>query len=407
MKTTEPNCLYFDFSEVFWNTKSYIDRYNKRQTQLTNKLNANHRATAELITRLYIKQLNQASRFQELGREQLPGFRTFNVSLATCKGCTKRTIINHKERLKQAGFIVREEHRGSEGIEIWITPEVLGHKKLCATSVDGVTKIGVVTSLFYDKAKNFHPLVHEQQEQRNNNITVHKSISGVSQKTHQDDKANTTGTIQEHDMNTGEIVPSVPQNQTKVSEKETEKVGAEHISFLKKQVLDFWRYTYSSLYPGLMFCKPEEQEILNHIWASVFQKFRLKGTKKQWENHQDMLYKRVDMVRRWLERNPNHWIPKPYLYFHHNNKRNGFGKTWEWYLKQETLKNEIRNQIIIQQTQHEWKQREKGEGRHKHKTRLQLFRIHEKRISNYKDKALEQAYQRSLQQTLKPHYVTR
>ena len=110
-----------------------------------------------------------------LDPENLPGFNTYNESLAKCKGCTKRTIINHRERLINAGFITREEHSGQGGVEIWLNPEVLGLAKLSTTYGDNVVKIGDVASLFYEKAKNFHPLVHEQQEQLNNNSKVDKS----------------------------------------------------------------------------------------------------------------------------------------------------------------------------------------------------------------------------------------
>ena len=116
---------HFDFHMVFTKTKEFIDTYNKGQCKITSKLNANHRATAELIVRLYLKQLN--SRPHSIQEGETIGFKTYNSSLASCKGCTKRTIINHKERLKQSGFIIKEEHQGANGIELWINPDILFH----------------------------------------------------------------------------------------------------------------------------------------------------------------------------------------------------------------------------------------------------------------------------------------
>ena len=405
--------LHFDFGPIFQRTKHYIDEHNARQEKLTDKINASHRATVELIVRLYAKQLNQAAQLQDLDISSLPGFRTFNTSLAACKGCTKRTILNHKERLKQAGVIVREEHRGSGGIELWISPEIFGEAKLSTISVNGVRKISAVASLFCEEGKNFHPLVHEPQEQNNNNSRVNSEEevpcghrSGLPPAGAPAPSGEPAGTIQELDMNTGKNVPSDPNRQEPIAEKpdktgsqEPRTAGAEHISLLNL-VREFWQYTRNILYPGLLLSDPEEREILNHIWASVYKKFRIRGTQQEWNEYQQILYRRVAMVRRWLDRSPNHWIPKPHLYFHTHNTKNGFDKTWEWYVKQETLKLEVRNQLLIQRTQHEWEQHNQSKGRHQYKSRLQLFRIQQKRLSQYRDQALMQVYYRSLQHSL-------
>ena len=61
MESNSAPKAYFDFSKLFSTTKAYIDTHNKNNDRLTDRLNANHRATAELITRLYAKQLNHAN----------------------------------------------------------------------------------------------------------------------------------------------------------------------------------------------------------------------------------------------------------------------------------------------------------------------------------------------------------
>ena len=169
-----PTRLYFDFSETFTRTKDFIDQYNTTQSKLTDKLNANHRATAELIVRLYLKQLNKATGIDKIDPQNLPGFRTYNTSLATCKGCTKRTILNHKERLRKAGFIVEEQHRGAEGIELWINNTILGKAELSTDMGEGLLKISHLPTLFLPEVKNFHPFVHEQHEHNNINSNVDK-----------------------------------------------------------------------------------------------------------------------------------------------------------------------------------------------------------------------------------------
>ncbi len=374
----KPKRQNYDFGKLFKATKSFIDTYNQNKQDIKERLNANHRATAELITRLYAKQLNKAIQLGDAFENGIPGFRTYNPSLASCKGCTVRTIMNHKERLKAAGFIIKEVHHGKSGIELWINTEV-----------------------FSERVKNLHPLVHVQQEQINNNRDVDMLTNGeegVRPEAHRQNNNYVTGTLQEQDMNTEESRISDSKSQTR--RKKNSSTGELESAFLHNLVKDFWKYGKAVLYPDILLSKPEENDILNQIWALVYRKFKIKGSKKDWKIYQEILYKRVDMVSRWLERNPNRWIPPAHLYFHPENKKNGFNKTYEWFIKQETLKRNIRNQILIQKTEAEWFAHHKGEGKHKHKSRLQLFSLQRKRIANYGDEALIKAYEQSLHQTL-------
>ncbi|TSE02882.1 hypothetical protein FOF46_30370, partial [Aquimarina algiphila] len=347
-ETIPPIRPYYDFSAVFMATKAFIDRHNEKHDQLTERLNANHRATAELITRLYAKQLNHAVSLGEDISEQLPGFKTFNPSLASCKGCTVRTIINHKERLKAAGFISKEIHRGKTGIELWINPQVFTPKKISIIKGNMQGIIKDIKAAYGSEVKNLHPLVHVQQEQKkNNNSTVDKFITpeeGVHLSAHSPKETNVTGTVQEQDKNTRKSPVSGSKTQTRGAKK-MRKNGSDP-AFLLQLVRDFWKYAKLLLFSELILSEVEENEILNHIWVSVYRKFRVKGSKKDWEGYQQILYKRVDMVSRYLKRNPNRWVAPAHLYFSPDNKRNGFNKTYDWYLKQEILKKEIRNQIL-------------------------------------------------------------
>ena len=396
MKASPTPKMHLDYSVIFKHTKLFIDVYNSKQTDLKDRLNANHRATAELIVRLYAQQINKSG-YEVMPLTDLPGFRSYNPSLASCKGCTVRTVINHKHRLVKAGFIQKEIHRGAGGIELRINPAVLGEVKVSTITDDNTTQIKPLASFFKRRVKNLHPLVHVQQELNNNNSSVEKLITPKKRPACQMVgkeviHSSARGTPQEQDKNIGESAASASNGQTKATEVER--------TFLLSLVEQFWKYTKEQLYPDLILTEPEDKEVLNHIWRSVYKKFTLDGDRKQWKNYQEMLYARVDMVKRWLERNPSHWIPAPHLYFHQHNTKNGFEKTWTWYLKQLAMKKTIRNQLIIQATNHEWKQHAKGQGRHKHKTRFELFRLQQKRLSKYKDADLLKSYENSLQRNL-------
>ena len=384
MKTLNPSPtpkMHLDFGVIFKSTKLFVDSYNRKQP--------NHRATAELIVRLYAQQINKSGH-AVMALADMPGFRSYNPSLASCKGCTVRTIINHKHRLVKAGFITKELHRGADGIELQLNPAVLGEVKVATTTDDNTTQITPLASFFTGRVKNLHPLVHVQQELNNNNSTVDMFITPEEEK--EATSSSATRTPQEQNKNIRESANSASKDQTKV-------IGVER-TFLLSLVEQFWKYTKGRLYPDRILTQPEEKEIRNHIWRTVYKKFTLDGDRKQWENYQEMLYARVDMAQRWLARNPKHWIPAPHLYFHPNNTKNGFEKTWTWYLKQLAVKKEIRNQLLLQQTDHEWKQHAKGLGRHKHKTRFELFRLQQKRLSRYKDADLIKSYENCLQHNL-------
>ena len=271
-------------------------------------------------------------------------------------------------------------------MELKINPTILSEVKLSTPVDDNTIQITPLASFFKERVKNLHPLVHVQKEHLNNNSSVNKLITPKKEK--EEIPSSATRTPQEHDRNKEESAISAPKDQTKINEVER--------AFLLQQVRLFWKYAKSQLYPELIISDPEEKEVLNHIWRSVYKKFNLNGNKKQWENFQKVQYNRVDMVKRWLKRNPNHWIPAPYLYFNPHNTKNGFDKTWAWYLKQEKLKIDIRNQILIQKTDHEWRLHNKGEGKHKHKTRFELYRLHCKRLSKYQNNELLSVYNNRL-----------
>ncbi len=435
----------FDFSKLFMATKEFIDNHNKSETELKRKLNANHRATAEMITRLYAKQLNLAVALGDSFEDGLPGFRTYNSSMATSKGCTVKTIKNHRKRLQSAGFIIGEINHGATGIELLINQNIFSPKKQGKNYDFQDSKKYSKTTQEKGEGKNLPSLVHVQQELNNINSIVDNKERRLS--TPPDNVTFGTGTLdkerrlstppdnvtygtrtpQEHHMNTGESKNSKIENNKRaakfsVKNQDTggsEKAGADNItkksasvsskignpgrelntnscapdmSFLLGLVQHFWFYAKNILYPDMILSEVENNQILNLIWHSVYKKFAVKGTVKDYQNYQKILEKRVDMVSKWLDRSPNRWIPVPEVYFNPNNERNGFDKTYQWFVKQETLKAAVRNDLILQRCEKELKDHDKNKGNFKNKSRLQLFEIQRKRVSKIKDEKLHQEY---------------
>ncbi|WP_157766000.1 hypothetical protein [Aquimarina aggregata] len=418
----------FDFSKLFMATKSFIDSHNESQIELKSKLNANHRATAEMITRLYAKQLNNALALGD-SLEELPGFRTYNSSMATLKGCTVRTIMNHKKRLKSAGFITAEINHGAMGVELLISEDVFSLGKQTQNYDFSESKKSIENIKNRGEVKNFHPLVHVQQEQKNINSSVDNKERRLT--TPPDDVTFGTGTKQEHhrntsgstnkknrktkggaeilrqnqetsgsiDSETGATTNTLVSASSKfgnpgIKPKVTRQSDTPDMSFLLGLVQQFWFYAKNILYPEMILSDVENEQILNLIRISVYKNFkhRGKGTIKDYKDSQKIFEKRIDMVAKWLDRSPHRWIPVPEVYFNPNNDRNGFNKTYKWYVKQEALKAAVRNDLILQKARKEWEDYGKGNGRYKQKSRLQLFEIQKKRISQIKDENLNREY---------------
>ncbi|WP_271765955.1 hypothetical protein [Aquimarina algiphila] len=428
----------FDFSKLFIATKDFVDQHNVSEIELKSKLNANHRATAEMITRLYAKQLNHALALGDTMENGLPGFRTYNSSMATAKGCTVKTIKNHRKRLQSAGFITGEINHGAMGIELLINESVFSLRKQTKNHNFLEAEKSLKSCPNKGERKNLPPLVHVHQEQNNINSIVDNKERRLSPPL--DNETYGTGTPQEQHMNTGEsknskmeqaksgakfsnknqdtggsekaITDDITKKSVSVSSKQgspedspNKKVNigmqSPHIvngdtpdmSFLLGLVRQFWFYAKSILYPDMILTDVENDQILNLIWASVYRKFTVKGTVKDYQENQKILEKRIDMVAKWLSRSPNRWIPVPEVYFNQFNTRNGFDKTYQWFMKQEALKAAVRNDLVLQRAEKEWRDHDKGQGQFKNKSRLQLFEIQRKRISKIKDEKLYQEYQ--------------
>ncbi|MBL6445737.1 hypothetical protein JMN32_05415 [Fulvivirga sp. 29W222] len=415
--------LTFNFSKTFEALKTFIDGYNKEHPGLKEKINASHRATAELIIRLYLKQLNKLTAITEYSLVNMPSFRTYMSSLAACKGCTVRTLYNHKERLIKAGFIKEIKRHAGDGIEVWVNPEVMWKGAYKVQKLEeGGTSLTPVYNHIEANRKKIQGLVHELQEHNNINSNVY-SEKGVR---HEPDKCvlphgeDETGAFDKstrknaadlnereakealatvlnaHILKKDETNPSpepekMPQPHPKQEKQEQQAGGAARI-FHIKLVRNFWQYAKNALYPDKTFKDYEEKSILNSIWTSVYRGFKADYTERQWENYHESCLTRIRMVCDYLKRSPDRWIAPADLYFCPYNVKNGFKKTWKWYLKQETLKLQVRNEIELQKMKRQLEDHQRGKGRHKHLSRYELFNKHRKHLERLNDDMITRAY---------------
>ncbi len=378
------------YPTVLKQMKTFIDQYNASQQDKKLRLNSNIVATAEKITMSYLKQLHKALSLGDKFKAGLPGFRTYNRSLATVRHCTSKTIMNHKKRLKIAGFITEEVNHGGSGIEITINESIFSLNPTVSQSPTFSKTENQDASSISPLVKNLHTLVHEVLEPFNINSSVDNSdgIKGVSHTANESLIISDSGTPQERSGNTVESNKSISQDPIKKTEKPRQKnqetVGSDEGATAttttngsaaaasnkkgntpekKKQdrakkyfnkeipiytkpkkevfdkkykinmIIDFWIYAKEILYAELQFTEKQEAKIKNLIWESVYGKFKVDATLEQAKKHQENLKKRVDMVSNWRGRRPEYrWIPLPEIYFNINNQQNGFDKTREWLL---------------------------------------------------------------------------
>lgn len=415
--------LTFNFSKTFEALKTFIDGHNKEHPGLKEKINASHRATAELIIRLYLKQLNKLTAVTEYSLVNIPSFRTYLSSLATCKGCTVRTIYNHKERLVKAGFIKEIKHHAGEGIDLWISPEIMWKGAYKVQKLEeGGTSLTPVCNYIEANRKKVHGLVHELQEHNNINSSVYRE-KGVRQ---EPDKCGVpkgdteTGAL---DKSTRKNADSLDAKQAKeavdtalnacfskkneeepvtepekmqqpcpTEQKQEQEAGGAARIFHMELVKSFWQYAKHVLYPDKTFKDYEEKSILNSIWSSVYGGFKADYTEGQWENYHESCLTRIRMVCDYLKRSSDRWIAPADLYFCPYNEKNGFRKTWKWYVKQETLKLQVRNEIELQKMKRQLDDHHKGKGRHKHLSRYELFNKHRKYLDKLNDDMITRAY---------------
>lgn len=422
--------LSFDFGKVFKALKEYIDGYNQAHPGLKEKINASHRATAELLIRLYIRQLNELTNLMPYSLADIPAFRTYVSSLASCKDCTPRTIYNHKERLIKAGLITGEKHHGCEGLDLWINPEIMWKGAYMIQYLpEGDMRRTPVDYLFKQDRKNIQSLVHELQEQVNINSTVDKkgvrlrpdkcglpdgnAETGAFYKSTRKNAADLSADeakaavdtalnaffSKKNEADSARVPEKMPQSCLPERKQEQQAGGAARI-FLLSLVQEFWAYASRLLYPDRTFKSYEESSILNMIYVSVYGRFRVNKTQQEWERYQETLLERVNIVRRYLDRSPDRWIPAPDLYFNPENHKNGFDKNRVWYERQETLKLQLKNDLALQRMKKELELHSQGKGGYSHLTRYQLFMIHKRSLDRINDDNITTAYELAFRQSL-------
>ncbi|AHM62335.1 hypothetical protein D770_20430 [Flammeovirgaceae bacterium 311] len=379
--------------------------------------------TIEFILRLYIKQLSELNRLDRIKVTDLPPFRTYTPSLATCLGVTDKTIQNHRRALVQAGIITAEENHGAFGLRIWLNPTLflkdfvqkLWREEAAAESPENMPSNNAILAPFPSsestETKNLRPLGPELQDPEKKIGPVNKGVfDGVpepgqetsaepeqpaaGQASAQDRTSVPCRTTRKGEGNLGQMQPQpspgVPQKMKKncaggggAAATAEELAERQHWrQFGISMVEDFWLYSKQRLYPYKKFIPLDEKVIKNFIWNNVFGGFPRSGTHNDYRQYLKQCKQRIDMAHNYLMSHPGFSILDPDKYFGDQDMQGSFHRTVVWYQNKE--RSRIMARVYAEADKFRKGTLTKGYKGNKYKPTLhQLYADHCQYISSY------------------------
>ncbi len=368
--------IVLHYSKSFAALDRYVQGYNTSQEALKDRIRQNTYSTAKEIIRLYGKALIKAHIPKEAKPGDFPPLTTNNVQLAKLTQSSSRTIQRHLKQLLQAGILQEKNWKGRKAnYELWINPllllttaktdpiqaqlelHLLFNQK---TEKEGVTNfkttncppsetgnIGNINNIVIGVDKSFPedrgsvpPLKTSHATQRRSpSFTVPLSTSYETRDTTRDTGENRPKKIEEAGENRQ---LRAGQNQ----ELNAPKSSPERTASLSFYVQLLWILAKKLLYKDRFLTERQEHIALELLiqWYEPVPDLYLS------EVHQIYL-ERIGLVRKYLNKNPQRFVPLPYIYFDPQNA-DGFAGTKAWYYKSQARKKEVRkNRILNNQVQ--------------------------------------------------------
>lgn len=322
---TSPQQEYWvrlDLKSAFRQVDRFIISYNQRQEDKKQHIKGSVLATLYRVAEAYVRQNNH---IQQLLQQPI-ACRLNNCMLAYQQKVTRRTIINHLNKLQQAG-IIHKTFRGTYAdYEIHIPAHILTdtpQQTIAQQSTpepsllfDNVKKVPPISLLKHLEISNIHSKPCElvenhhasvQKEAKNDERNLLHPLQGEAVNFRDtfsgyNPKATIVGVETPH-LSTGKFRG---HNLAAAGGAKNESGGAEKKKYPRWQlamVQEFYRYALPTLYPCHEFSPETEKKILNKLFNHVYGGFKdISYTPKQWETYHKSLLERVDMVVGWKER---------------------------------------------------------------------------------------------------------
>ncbi len=373
---------------------AFIERHNAGRP-LADQLRANHKTLAEKLLFLFSAMLagHQAYGAGLRPGTPLPLLRTNNAQLRDLMGCSERTVINLRTRLKASGLIVREVFHGTNAqYEMQLAAGVLHVEQrgagpenitwsfaanpamlqsgMTQTLRHTVSSTGQVSNQLIElDGASFQPVPAiagpaEVLPVENRSGLVEKANEPV-EKPHPGSEPDTKPATQRTGYDTAETPTGTPPGCAAPPAPDSSgeppssppQTFREVVSGLEQQfqnaIARHVQVIYTCAMLQLYTDKWIGDEVAERTRAALAEYFAY-TTPDRYAAGAAEIIERITLVRRWIERAPegqNRWVPLPDVYFDFRNDR-GFRATKPWYKKHVAAKAGIKaNELLTKAMQ--------------------------------------------------------
>jgi len=382
----------------------YMERYNEG-LPLRKQLRASHKALGQYLLFLYSRVVAKEQGYGtgvETG-QPLPALRTNNVQLSKAMGCSERTIINLRERLKEAQIIVSERFRGSNAsYELELSGAVI--------HIQEVGEPGNVVHLFPNTAQSLRHTVTRTKQVTNKLIeldgpvfqqaadyqlnewknTVENALNSCG-KWNNDVENQELGSLLDtqdtragyetvrHEQGTPPELRGTPQGQVCSGKREggtdlaeagetqegrakpemrivpdyapgkledvLTEVDLKDAKAIRRHVTVIWTCALMNLYQDKWIADEEVERT-----KAVLAEYLVYADPNRYQAGTAEILERIILVRRWIERGQKQgirrWVPLPSRYFDYRNEK-GFTRTKKWFKAHIKAKAEIKAKELL------------------------------------------------------------
>jgi len=374
---------------------TYIEQYNAGR-KLSEQLRANHKTLAEKLLFLYSAMLAKeqawGSGFQP--GTPLPLLRTNNAQLRDMLGCSERTIINLRARLKASKLIVCEVFHGSNAqYEMQLCPDVLHVEEqgkgpanltwsfsanpappqsgMTQTLRHTVTSTLPVTNQLKELsgallqriaantgAAGVQPVENSAEGVETAEKSVEKPLTGsergtrpVTGGTGYDTAATQAGTPPDSAAPPAEYLETPPSSAPKTFSEAVAGLSQRVQTAIERHVQVIYTCAMLQLYAD----KWITDDVAERAKAAIAEYFTY-TTPDRYAAGAGEIIERIMLVRKWIARAPegeNRWVPLPDLYFDFRTTT-GFSATKPWYRKHIRAKADIKANELLTKAVNEY-----------------------------------------------------
>lgn len=392
-----------NYTKAFNALDRYIKAYNKTR-KLSEQIRQATAATAKEIIRIYGVSLLKANALAPIDRETPPPLTTNNKQLALVANASSRTIQRHIVRLEKAGIISKKVWRGKYAdYLLWLAPEILlinGQKAVYNTQNNTIAKKTQLTENQFLKnitmtscpptdsntTKDITNLLIDV----NNSLQKQERVSKVGSQKISVSKISgyTEGKAPKKHLTEGKACTTRAQRQVRA---DTLQASARSAS-LSIYVQSLWTLAKQTIYKDVYLT--QHQKTSAKKWLLLWYE---PVNDNQLQRVHNIYVKRIEMVRKYLDKDKRRFVQFPSYYFNPNNA-SGFAGTKAWYDAQKRRKASIDATLILQKEIRRFLTNE-AKDTAEQIPRLTLFRLSQKRIEKLGGNALEEFYQSILKHT--------